>query len=64
MSQSSTLSFSKELVDGVVRYLASRPYAEVAGLLERMNQEAAPQLKPATQEGSNGAQESSEAQAS
>lgn len=42
--------FSKELVDAVVRYLASRPYAEVAGLLERMNEEAAPQLKAQPQQ--------------
>lgn len=42
----SKLSFSRELVDGVVKYLASRPYGEVAGILERMNQEAAPQLTP------------------
>jgi hypothetical protein len=42
----SKLSFSKELVDAVVRYLAARPYQEVAPLLERMNQEAAPQLAP------------------
>jgi hypothetical protein len=56
-----TLSFSRELVDGVVKYLASRPYAEVAGILERMNQEAAPQLKPApAPEVSDAAQESKE----
>jgi len=42
----STLSFSKELVDAVVRYLAARPYNEVAAILERMNEEAAPQLRP------------------
>lgn len=41
----SHLTFSKELVDATVRYLASRPYNEVAGLLERFNQEAAPQLQ-------------------
>lgn len=44
----SKLSFSKELVDATVRYLAARPYNEVATLLERMNQEAAPQLQPQT----------------
>lgn len=50
----SKLSFSKELVDATVRYLASRPYNEVAALLERMNQEAAPQLQPqAVPEASN-----------
>ncbi len=42
----SKLSFSKELVDAVVRYLVSRPYGEVAELLARLNQEAAPQLRP------------------
>lgn len=42
----SAVSFSKELVDHVVRYLMSRPYSEVFNLLDRMNQEAAPQLVP------------------
>lgn len=41
------LSFSRELVDALVRYLATKPYAEVADLLARVNNEAAPQLQPA-----------------
>lgn len=53
-----TFTFSKEVVDAVVRYLASRPYAEVAPLLERLNSEAAPQLAPApAPEASNGSKE-------
>jgi hypothetical protein len=52
----SQLSFSQELVNAVVRYLSSRPYAEVAGLLDRMNQEAEPQLK-AAKEAANAPQE-------
>ena len=57
----STLSFSRELVDALVKYLAGRPYAEVAGILQRMDQEAAPQLKPVpAPEVSDAAQESQE----
>lgn len=39
-------SFSKELVSALVRYLAARPYQEVAALLDRINEEAAAQSKP------------------
>lgn len=40
------LTLSPELVRDLIRYLVSRPYAEVAQLLERVNQEATAQQNP------------------
>lgn len=55
--------FSKELVSGLVRYLAARPYQEVAALLERINEEAAAQSKPQQPEAVPQAKEASDEQA-
>lgn len=38
-------SLSKPLVDGIINYLANRPYGEVFQLIGGLQQEAAPQLK-------------------
>ena len=39
---------SVELVNGILNYLASRPYVEVAGIISAIQEEAAPQAAQPT----------------
>ena len=44
-----TLTLSTELVNAVLQYLGSRPFQEVAQLLNGLLSEAGPQVKEATE---------------
>jgi hypothetical protein len=41
------LTFSTDLVNGILQYLGSRPFVEVAGLINGIQQQAADQGAPA-----------------
>lgn len=41
------ITLTVPLVNGVLQYLGTRPYAEVAGLIQAIQEQAAPQVKPA-----------------
>jgi hypothetical protein len=39
------ITLSLNLVNGVLQYLGTRPYAEVAGLVQAIQEQAIPQVK-------------------
>jgi hypothetical protein len=45
------LKISKALMDDVVNYLATRPYGDVANLMQRIVGEVAPQVAPKVTDG-------------
>ncbi len=41
-----TVNLSVELVNAVLNYLGSKPFMEVAGLIQKIQEEAGPQVPP------------------
>ncbi len=41
------VSLSVELVNGILQYLGTKPFMEVAGLITKIQAEAGPQVPPA-----------------
>jgi hypothetical protein len=50
MAMESNISLSTNLVNGILQYLGNQPYAQVANLIQGIQQEAQSQLPPAEAE--------------